>query len=71
MVLENLDHAVRRQAKILAEVVGFGCTADAGHLVQPEPTGSAASTAIQIALADANYSRHKWTILMLMEHRLH
>ena len=53
LVLENLDHAVRRQATILAEVVGFGCTADAGHLVQPEPTGSAASTAIQIALADA------------------
>ena len=40
LVLENLDHAVRRQATILAEVVGFGCTADAGHLVQPEPTGS-------------------------------
>ena len=53
LVLENLDHAVRRQATILAEVVGFGCTADAGHLVQPEPTGSAASTAIQIALDDA------------------
>ena len=53
LVLENLDHAVRREAKILAEVVGFGCTADAGHLVQPEPTGLAASTAIQIALADA------------------
>ena len=53
LVLENLDHAVRRQATILAEVVGFGCTADAGHLVQPEPTGSAASAAIQIALADA------------------
>ena len=53
LVLENLDHAVRRRATILAEVVGFGCTADAGHLVQPEPTGSAASAAIQIALADA------------------
>ena len=51
--MENLDHAVCRQAAILAEVVGFGCTADAGHLVQPEPTGSAASAAIQIALADA------------------
>ena len=33
--------------------MGFGCTADAGHLVQPEPTGSSASAAIQIALADA------------------
>ena len=53
LVLENLDHALRRHAEILVEIVGFGCTADAGHLVQPEPTGSAASAAIQIALADA------------------
>ena len=53
LVLENLDHALRRQAEILVEVVGFGCTADAGHLVQPEPTGSAAAAAIQIALSDA------------------
>ena len=53
LVVENLDHALRRHAEILAEIVGFGCTADAGHLVQPEPTGSSASAAIQIALADA------------------
>ena len=59
LVLECLDHALRRNAQILAELVGFGCTADAGHLVQPEATGSAASAAIQIALYDAELQPHQ------------
>ena len=36
LVLESLDHALKRNAEILAEVAGFGCTADASHPVQPE-----------------------------------
>ena len=35
LVLESLEHATRRDARILAELAGFGCTSDAGHLVQP------------------------------------
>jgi 3-oxoacyl-[acyl-carrier-protein] synthase II len=53
LVLESLEHAVGRGANILAELAGFGCTADAGHLVQPEETGSAAAQAMKLALDDA------------------
>ncbi|MDA0735391.1 MAG: beta-ketoacyl-ACP synthase II [Chloroflexi bacterium] len=56
LVLESLDHAVSRGANILAELAGFGCTADAGHLVQPEETGSAAAQAMKLALDDAGVS---------------
>ena len=53
MVLESLQHAESRGAHVLAEVAGFGCTADAGHLVQPEETGSSAAEAMWRALEDA------------------
>ena len=56
LVLESLEHALRRDAKVLCELVGFGCTADAGHLVQPEETGSAAAGAMRQALDDAGVS---------------
>ena len=53
LVLESLEHAQARQAAILAELAGFGCTADAGHLVQPEETGGSAAEAMRRAIADA------------------
>ena len=53
LVLESLEHAAARNADILAEVAGFGCTADAGHLVQPEETGGSAAEAMRRAVADA------------------
>ncbi len=53
LALESLDHAIRRGAPPLAEVAGFGCTADASHLVQPEETGSSAAEAMRRALEDA------------------
>ncbi len=53
LVLESLEHAIARDAAILAEVAGFGCTADAGHLVQPEETGGSAAEAMRRAVADA------------------
>lgn len=53
LVLESLEHASKRQARILAELAGFGCTADAGHLVQPEETGGSAARAMGLALTDA------------------
>jgi 3-oxoacyl-[acyl-carrier-protein] synthase II len=56
LVLESLDHARRREATILAELAGFGCTADAGHLVQPEETGGAAARAMKLALDNAGVS---------------
>ena len=57
LVLESLDHAVGRNANILAELAGFGCTSDAAHPVQPEETGIAAAEAMNRALADAGVEK--------------
>ena len=53
LVLESLEHALDRNASIVAEIAGFGCTSDAGHPVQPEESGASASEAMRMALADA------------------
>ncbi len=53
MVLETLEHAKRRGAKVLAEVLGYSLTEDAYHLAAPDPTGDGAARAMALALADA------------------
>lgn len=53
LVLESLEHAQARGAKVLAEVVGYGASADANHPVQPDDDGAGASRAIRWALDDA------------------
>ena len=53
LVLETLKHALDRGATVLAEVAGFACTSDAGHLVQPEESGASAAEAMRLALIDA------------------
>jgi len=50
LVLEELKHALRRGAHIYGEVIGFGMTADAYHLTEPDPDGKALSKAIRGAL---------------------
>ncbi len=50
LVMETLEHAVRRDAPILAEVVGYGLTCDAHHLVAPSPEGKSAARAMRQAL---------------------
>jgi 3-oxoacyl-[acyl-carrier-protein] synthase II len=51
LILETLAHAVRRGAPILAEVLGYGITCDAHHLVAPGPEGQSAARAMSQALA--------------------
>ncbi len=53
LVLEALPHAQRRGARVLAEVIGYGATSDAYHIVAPEPEGTGAAAAMREALADA------------------
>jgi 3-oxoacyl-[acyl-carrier-protein] synthase II len=53
LLLENLDHARARGAKIYAEVVGYGQSADAFHMTQPDEHGDGARRAMQNALSDA------------------
>jgi 3-oxoacyl-[acyl-carrier-protein] synthase II len=53
LVLEELNHAITRGAKIYAEVLGYGHTSDAYHITAPLETGEGAAEAVRLSLADA------------------
>lgn len=53
IILEELEHAKKRGANIIAEIVGAGATADAHHLTAPHPEGLGAANVMKMALADA------------------
>ena len=56
VVLEELEHAKARGAKIMAEVVGYGATADAYHITSPIEDGSGAAKAMELAVKEAGIS---------------
>ncbi|MEW5553132.1 beta-ketoacyl-ACP synthase II [Peribacillus frigoritolerans] len=56
LILESLSHALRRDAKIYAEVIGYGASSDAYHMVATHPEGKGAYLAMKMALKNANIS---------------
>ena len=56
LLLEELEHALARSAKIYAEVTGYGATCDAYHMTAPRPDGSGGAEAMAMALADGGAS---------------
>ena len=57
IVLEELEHAKKRGAKIYAEIIGYGATCDAYHRVAIMPDGRQSSRALQLAMADARVNK--------------
>src|SRR5689334_5831041 len=53
LVLEELEFAKRRGAKIYAELIGYGMSADASHMTEPDPTGASPARSMKMAIDDA------------------
>ncbi len=56
LMLESEEHARARSARVYGEIAGYGASADAFHITQPEPSGSGAAIAMRMALRDAGAS---------------
>ena len=63
IVLEELEHALARKAKIYAEIVGYGATSDAYHITSPAPGGEGGARAMKIAMQEANVKPEEITYI--------
>ena len=63
VILEELDHALNRGAKIYAEVVGYGATSDAYHITSPAPGGEGGARAMKLAMEEANVKPEEITYI--------
>ncbi len=63
VILEELEHAKKRGAKIYAEVVGYGSTSDAFHITSPAEDGSGAAKAMEFAIEDAGIAKEEVTYI--------
>ena len=63
VILEELEHAKKRGAKIYAEVLGYGCSADAFHITSPAEDGMGAATAMLNAVSDAGIDKNDLTYI--------
>ena len=63
VVLEELEHAKRRGAKIYSELIGYGCSSDAYHITSPAEDGSGAATAMLNALKDGGVAPEELTYI--------
>lgn len=63
VVLEELEHAQKRGAKIYAEVVGYGATSDAYHITSPAPGGEGGARAMKLAMQDGNVKPEEITYI--------
>lgn len=63
VVLETLEHAQKRNANIIAEIVGFGSSCDAYHITAPDPEGAGAAQAMTMALKDAGINPEEMTYI--------
>ena len=63
VILEELEHALKRGAKIYAEIVGYGATSDAYHITSPAPGGEGGARAMKLAIEDGNVKPEEITYI--------